>query len=476
MSVIDERARDFFAAEPLPRAHPALLSIFAALFDAAAILLLAVLSSLAYHAAIYRAFGMVDNALKLGAMIAVAFIFLKTMRGEYTLSSYTASKRWIGREWAVWAAAFICVLCFSFFAKTSGMFSRGAVAIFFCAGALTLPVVRLGLNRLASTLLRDGGIAARRVFIIGLEPDVFSFHRRLRDEAGGLDVVGSTLLVRGAQNIASEIEFAVAKARALCPDDIILVIPPADQALLQHCVDAFMTLPAALHLAPEPLMARFSAVSVGKLGHISSLQLTQPGQQIVDNWVKRVFDVTASIAGLVTLLPLFALVALLIKLDSPGPVFFRQRRSGFNQQTFRIFKFRTMTTLEDGEVVRQASRDDQRVTRIGSFLRRYSIDELPQLINVLIGDMSIVGPRPHALAHNRTFERKIALYNRRHNVKPGITGWAQVNGLRGETDTDDKMRQRVEHDLYYIDHWSALFDLRICLMTVSSPSTFTNAY
>jgi lipopolysaccharide/colanic/teichoic acid biosynthesis glycosyltransferase len=156
-------------------------------------------------------------------------------------------------------------------------------------------------------------------------------------------------------------------------------------------------------------------------------------------------------------------------------VFFRQRRYGFNQQPFRIIKFRTMTTLDDGDVVPQATNDDRRVTRVGRFLRRWNIDELPQLVNVLKGDMSLVGPRPHALSHNREYERKISLYARRHNVRPGITGWAQVNGFRGCTDTDDKMRQRVDHDLYYIDNWSILLDLRILLLTVFSRRAYRNA-
>ena len=161
-------------------------------------------------------------------------------------------------------------------------------------------------------------------------------------------------------------------------------------------------------------------------------------------------------------------MALLIWLETGRPLFFRQRRYGFNQQEFRIIKFRTMTTLDDGDVVRQARRNDPRITRFGRFLRKWNIDELPQLINVLKGDMSLVGPRPHALSHNREYEQKIALYARRHNVLPGITGWAQVNGFRGETDTDEKMKRRVDHDLYYIDNWSLWLDLRILLLTLFS--------
>ena len=147
---------------------------------------------------------------------------------------------------------------------------------------------------------------------------------------------------------------------------------------------------------------------------------------------------------------------------------FCERRYGFNQEPFRIVKFRTMTAMEDNANLISATRFDPRVTRIGAFLRRTSIDELPQLLNVLAGDMSLVGPRPHALAHDQRYEGRIARYARRHNVKPGITGWAQVCGLRGEIATEEKMRRRVEHDLYYVDNWSLWLDIKIIAMTIFS--------
>ena len=158
--------------------------------------------------------------------------------------------------------------------------------------------------------------------------------------------------------------------------------------------------------------------------------------------------------------------ALLIKLDSRGPIFFLQKRNGFNDQTFEIFKFRTMHVLDQGPIVIQATRNDPRVTRFGRWLRRSSIDELPQLLNVLKGDMSLVGPRPHAIAHNSEYEKLIANYAFRHHVKPGLTGWAQVNGYRGETREVEQMERRVEHDLWYINNWSPLLDLKIVLQTV----------
>jgi putative colanic acid biosynthesis UDP-glucose lipid carrier transferase len=160
------------------------------------------------------------------------------------------------------------------------------------------------------------------------------------------------------------------------------------------------------------------------------------------------------------------IIAAAIKLDSPGPVFFRQRRYGFNNDAIVVWKFRTMHHRPDDEtVVPQATRNDPRVTRVGRFLRRTSLDELPQIFNVLTGEMSLVGPRPHAVAHNEQYAKIIDDYLSRHRVKPGITGWAQVNGLRGETDTPEKMRLRVQHDLYYIDNWSFLFDLKILALT-----------
>jgi exopolysaccharide biosynthesis polyprenyl glycosylphosphotransferase len=191
---------------------------------------------------------------------------------------------------------------------------------------------------------------------------------------------------------------------------------------------------------------------------------------------KRAFDLLFASIALLLLTPVLAVVALLIKLDSAGPVFFLQHRYGFNQKPFRIIKFRTMRTLDDGPVINQAKRGDPRVTAVGAWLRRWNLDELPQLFNVIKGDMSLVGPRPHALSHDREFEQRISVYARRHNVKPGITGWAQIHGFRGETDTDDKMQSRVEYDLHYIDNWSLGLDLQIMIRTVFSSASYRNAY
>lgn len=191
---------------------------------------------------------------------------------------------------------------------------------------------------------------------------------------------------------------------------------------------------------------------------------------------KRILDVVVASVAIFLLAPVFLLIALAVKLDSPGPILFRQSRIGLNGAIFRIYKFRTMRVLDDGDVVLQAQRSDVRISRIGAFLRRANLDELPQLANVLIGDMSLVGPRPYAIAHSRAFEQRVANFDRRLRMRPGITGWAQVQGFRGETSSDDAIRQRLEADLYYVDNWSIWLDLRIIVRTVFSAAAYRNSY
>lgn len=196
-----------------------------------------------------------------------------------------------------------------------------------------------------------------------------------------------------------------------------------------------------------------------------------------DRLLKGGFDFVAGLTILLLISPILIATAIAIKLDTPGPVLFRQLRSGQFGRKFAIYKFRSLKIEKaDAEADKLVSAQDDRVTRVGKFIRKYSIDELPQIFNVLKGEMSLVGPRPHAIAHNRQYAQIVDQYLGRHRVKPGITGWAQVNGLRGETDTLEKMRQRVEYDLYYIDHWSLLFDLRILLLTPFVGFVNKNAY
>jgi exopolysaccharide biosynthesis polyprenyl glycosylphosphotransferase len=212
------------------------------------------------------------------------------------------------------------------------------------------------------------------------------------------------------------------------------------------------------------------------VGTARTAELKRAPLSVAEQALKRIFDVLAAGLGIILLSPLLLTSVLLIKLDSKGPVLFTQTRNGFNGRSFRIFKFRTMSVFEDGPQIRQATRNDPRVTSVGRWLRRTSIDELPQLFNVLGGSMPLVGPRPHAVAHNTEYERIVANYAFRYHVKPGISGWAQVNGFRGETSTVNLMEKRVELDLWYVSNWSFWLDVRILWKTLILAPWQASAY
>lgn len=215
---------------------------------------------------------------------------------------------------------------------------------------------------------------------------------------------------------------------------------------------------------------------VGDFLGMPAVELNRPPSLGVRGAVKAAFDRSFAALVLAALSPLFLVIAVLIKRSSPGPVFFKQERLGLDGRVIHVYKFRSMKPHAEHGVVTQATKGDSRITPIGAFLRRTSLDELPQFINVLKGEMSVVGPRPHAMAHNNIYKEQLDLYMLRHRVKPGITGWAQINGYRGETDTLDKMAKRVEHDIFYIRNWSFWMDLRIIFWTAFKGWTGHNAY
>jgi Undecaprenyl-phosphate glucose phosphotransferase len=445
--------------------------------DAAVIIGVSILMGMAYHLAVYGNFGPLRGFAVLGTSAASIFVLPGIFRGEYDLTHYLSFRLHARRAFAYWNVTFVALLALAFVTRALEDYSRASMILFYVAG---LPAVVLVRYALVSTVIlgsKVGLVTAQRVFLIGSGEDISAFVRRYQPWNFGLHTVGAAPLTRldpmaslqqRQEALALDLRHAVDSARVMRPDAVYIVTPWSETGTIDACVDEFLNIPVEIHLGPERILDRFDNVRISKHGSMASLQLTRAPLNWSERMLKRVFDVTVASGVLIVLAPLLALTALLIWLETGRPLFFRQRRYGFNQQEFRIIKFRTMTALEDGEVVRQARRNDPRVTRLGRILRKWNIDELPQLINVLRGDMSLVGPRPHALSHNREYEQKIALYARRHNVLPGITGWAQVNGFRGETDTDEKMRLRVDHDLHYIDNWSLWFDLRILLLTLFS--------
>jgi Undecaprenyl-phosphate glucose phosphotransferase len=452
--------------------------------DAAVIIAMSCLTGAIYHEAFYGNPGSVINFAEVGLAAGIIFVLPGIIHGDYALSHYLSFKAHVRRVTTLWNITLLCLLMLGFLIKTTSGYSRGAIVLFYVTALPTILLIRYALVRSVILGSKIGLVGAQRIFLIGRDDDINAFLRRYQPWDLGLQTVGTarfTPLPADAspalqrRTLEADLKRAIEAARALSPESVFVIAPWSDVATIDRCVEELLTVPVEIHLGPERILDRFDKVRISQFGAMATLQLTRAPLSSFEVLQKRIFDVVLAAGALAMLAPALAVIALLIRLDSPGPVFFVQRRYGFNQQPFRIIKFRTMTTLEDGDVIRQACRNDGRITRIGRWLRRWNIDELPQLVNVLRGDMSLVGPRPHALSHDREYEQRISLYARRHNVRPGITGWAQVNGLRGETDTDEKMRRRVDFDLYYIDNWSMLLDLKILLYTLFSRGAYRNA-
>jgi len=278
------------------------------------------------------------------------------------------------------------------------------------------------------------------------------------------------------ESLRMTLERVVEASRGDAIESIFLLVGWHRTRYIEAILNGLSALPLPVRLLPDEFVSRYLSRETVHVGMTWTAELKRAALSRCEQVVKRCVDVVAATCGLILISPMLLLVALAIKFDSPGPILFKQSRNGFNGRSFAIFKFRTMTVQEDGEQIRQATRNDHRVTRLGRLLRRSSIDELPQLFNVLNGDMSLVGPRPHAAAHNTQYEQLIASYAFRYHVKPGITGWAQVNGFRGETPTIDLMAERVRLDLWYIDNWSIWLDLRIIFQTAFSLISQPMAY
>ena len=259
---------------------------------------------------------------------------------------------------------------------------------------------------------------------------------------------------------------------------MIVCLPWAADNEISAIIDTLRELPVNVYLGADLVGFRLPMRRAPE--HFEELPLVEVMGRPLAGWggaQKAVFDYGLGILLTIILLPLLIVIVFAIRLDSKGPALFRQQRYGFVNRVFKIYKFRTMRHLDAQESkIVQATRDDARVTRIGRVLRRLSLDELPQIFNVLNGTMSLVGPRPHAVQHNEEYAKMIRGYFARHRVKPGMTGWAQVNGFRGETDTLEKMQARVQYDIYYVENWSLLFDLKILAMTAVICLTGRNAY
>ena len=258
--------------------------------------------------------------------------------------------------------------------------------------------------------------------------------------------------------------------------EVYITLPLGSQPRILELLESIQGTTASLYFVPDVFGISIIQGRLQDVNGVPVVGICETPFTGTNELVKRISDIVLASIILVLIAPLLLLIAIGVKLTSPGPVIFRQRRNGLDGSEITVYKFRTMRTMDNGSVVAQATRDDPRITRFGAFLRRTSLDELPQFWNVLQGRMSIVGPRPHAVAHNELYRQLIKAYMVRHKVKPGITGWAQINGLRGETETIEKMKARVEYDLEYLRNWSLGLDLQIIVRTLRVILMDRNAY
>ncbi|KKB10281.1 UDP-phosphate glucose phosphotransferase [Devosia chinhatensis] len=435
--------------------------------------------------------GPVQNEFSIPVILATALlanIAFNAVR-SHRVSSYRTALPQIGRVLGAWSVVMIALAVGLYFLASGDLASRAWLVIWFGSGAVVLVAYRLGLRALVQHWTNMGRLK-RRAVIVGGGTDAATLIEQVKAGASndvellGLfdDRVGerSPEMVSGYPKlgmVADIVEFA-----RRTPIDLVIVSMPlsAEKRVLDMLTQLWV-LPVDIRLSAHMSKLKFTNKAYSYVGDVAVLDMAD---RPISDWnlvFKWVFDKIVALTALVLLSPVMVVTAIAIKLESKGPVFFMQNRHGFNNETIRIFKFRSMRTdMLDATASKLVTKDDPRVTRVGKFIRRTSIDELPQLFNVLKGELSIVGPRPHApqaKAENQLYYEAVEGYFARHRVKPGMTGWAQVNGWRGETDTIDKIMQRVNHDLYYIEHWSILFDLYIVLMTpVSLVSKNENAY
>lgn len=450
-------ARAFSAgADPLN-----LLSGLAMAGDALAVILAAVVAHLLCHG-----FAPVPLETSSTTLLATALTVELTRRsGAYSRHIKGSAGAQIGRAVRIWTLVIGLLLALGYVTKSSEVYSRFWVSAWYFGAMFGLVLVRLLVGLQLRRWWRQGRLA-RTVAVVEADPE--------RESTALTDAI----LKRGASEVCflgvfspqgrrpSDINDLMRLSRLFRIDEVIVTRRASDDESLTPLLRRLGALSANIHVCTSGPSMAFPQQEAAFMFGYPVVTIYRRPLRGSGRLIKRVEDITFASVLFVALLPLLLIIAAAIRVDTPGPVLFRQKRIGFNNNPFQVLKFRTMVHRPEADrEVHQARRNDPRVTRIGRVLRRTSLDELPQLVNVLKGDMSLVGPRPHAVPHDEQFAAKIDDYLSRHRAQPGITGWAQVNGLRGETDTLEKMQRRVEHDLAYIDGWSLLLDLKILLRT-----------
>ncbi|HVO16512.1 MAG TPA: undecaprenyl-phosphate glucose phosphotransferase [Alphaproteobacteria bacterium] len=410
----------------------------------------------------------------LGGVLAANLFHMNDAYRFSALERLPDSLRRVTLAWITVAAVLIVL---SFLTKASADFSRVWSALWFGSALTVLVGMRIGVHGLIRRWKRRG-LLCPSVAVLGGGPVAERLVRHLTGDVDPAirlvgvyrDATADDMPVCGGQPVAGDIEALVRDARRLPIDMVVLALPWSAERRILAAIERLRALPLNVSLCPDGIGFQLGRCPINHLANISTLGIQHRPLSGWHHVAKAIEDRTLAALALLFLAPLLATIAVLIRLDSPGPVLFRQKRYGFNDQLIEVLKFRTMYyEATDQNAEQLTRRNDPRVTRVGAFLRKTSLDELPQLINVLRGDMSIVGPRPHALrakAAGVLYPEAVRNYSARHRVKPGITGWAQINGWRGETETLEQIAKRVEHDLFYIENWSIGLDLKIIVRTM----------
>ena len=430
-----------------------------------------------------------DNRYLLAILAAVVVTSAASQRLElFTIAALTSPMRQVPKIVLGWTTAMGALVAFVFLLKAGPEFSRGWLLLWYVNGFASVVLFRYAASVAVHRWARAGLLNRRAVvFGAGAEGQALIDHLEA-DENSDVRICG-VFDDRGADRVATSVrgyprlgnvDELVTFCRKTPVDLLIVSLPITAETRLLQILKKLWVLPVDIRLAAHANKLRFRPRAYSFVGRVPLLDLFDKPLADWDNIVKTVFDKVVAAVALVLLAPVMAAVAIAIRYDSKGPVLFRQKRLGFNNELIDVFKFRSMyVDLADSNAAKLVTKDDPRVTPVGRFIRKTSLDELPQLFNVLIGTLSLVGPRPHALqakAADRLYHEVVDGYFARHKVKPGITGWAQINGWRGETDTSEKIQKRVEHDLYYIENWSLFFDIYILARTPISLLKSENAY
>ena len=385
----------------------------------------------------------------------------------------------------IWMITVATLLSLAFMSKTTAIYSRLVVATWFIAVPVVLGVVRLTRRAILDRLRRQGS-NTRSVAIVGnnsighrlakhFESSTWAglvvkgFFDARRSESASVNIDGETYSLKPLGDL-------ILQVRSGEIDSVFVALPLSSERLIEEVVNQLADTTASVFVVPDSFASELLHARWVDFGGIPLLSVHETPFFGVSGWLKRLEDIVLGSLILLLISPLMLGISIAVKMTSPGPILFKQRRYGLNGAVVEVWKFRSMTVCEDGSNVLQATKGDKRITPLGAFLRKTSLDELPQFINVLQGSMSVIGPRPHAVTHNEQYRRLIKGYMIRHMVKPGISGWAQINGWRGETDTLDKMKKRVEFDMEYIENWTLWLDVKIVFLTVFRGFVGKNAY